>query len=252
MTHRQLYAEACRKAFAGYRLPEKIGCDRWGNQKPDGWTREEAERLVEYCRQGLRSFEIAPLLGRSAKAIQKAFVRLKFPRLHNICPSSGADNPAWKGGVYIDPRSGYRFRRVPNHPYAERNGYYQEHRLVVEQHLGRFLLPSEVVHHKDGNPANNDIGNLEVFASNGEHLKATLKGIAHNVSPAGRKKLSEIVRARWQNPEMANRMSHPRDIESFREGIRRRWQDPEYRQKTIAAQKKGIRKARLRREGLLP
>jgi len=37
-----------------------------------------------------------------------------------------------------------------------------EHRLVMEQHLGRYLLPTEIVHHRDSNRQNNDISNLEM------------------------------------------------------------------------------------------
>ena len=35
-------------------------------------------------------------------------------------------------------------------------------RLLMEEHLGRSLLPKEDVHHIDGNPDNNDIYNLEL------------------------------------------------------------------------------------------
>ncbi len=47
---------------------------------------------------------------------------------------------------FIDKR-GYRFVYMPNHPNVRKDGYIQEHRLVMEKHLGRFLKPKEVVHH---------------------------------------------------------------------------------------------------------
>lgn len=40
-----------------------------------------------------------------------------------------------------------------------------EHRYVMEQHLGRPLLPAETVHHVDGDRGNNSLGNLELFSS---------------------------------------------------------------------------------------
>jgi hypothetical protein len=39
----------------------------------------------------------------------------------------------------------------------------RQHRWVMENHLGRMLNRWESVHHKDGNPLNNDITNLEVI-----------------------------------------------------------------------------------------
>jgi hypothetical protein len=45
-----------------------------------------------------------------------------------------------------------------------------EHRAVMEQHLGRKLTRSEIVHHKDGDKKNNAITNLEVMTQS-EHAK---------------------------------------------------------------------------------
>jgi len=51
------------------------------------------------------------------------------------------------------------------------NGYIFEHRLVMEKHLGRKLLDTEAIHHMDRNPENNDISNLQLFSSHGQHTK---------------------------------------------------------------------------------
>lgn len=45
-----------------------------------------------------------------------------------------------------------------------------EHREVMEAHLGRKLESWECVHHRDGNRANNALGNLEVI-SRGDHAR---------------------------------------------------------------------------------
>lgn len=45
------------------------------------------------------------------------------------------------------------------------------HRVAAEYYLGRALQPDEVVHHKDGNRLNNTKENLEVLASQSEHMK---------------------------------------------------------------------------------
>jgi transcriptional regulator with XRE-family HTH domain len=66
----------------------------------------------------------------------------------------------------------YRLIVVPGHPMANRRGRLLEHRYVMAQHLGRNLLPSELVHHKDENPLNNHIDNLQLMSSVAQHRLA--------------------------------------------------------------------------------
>lgn len=47
-----------------------------------------------------------------------------------------------------------------------RNGVIElQHRAVMEQHIGRALLPGETAHHKNGDRADNRIENLELWSS---------------------------------------------------------------------------------------
>lgn len=57
------------------------------------------------------------------------------------------------------------------HPRASSEGCVYVHVIVAEQKLGRFLLPEEVVHHKDLNKLNNDPENIMVFASIADHSR---------------------------------------------------------------------------------
>jgi hypothetical protein len=63
----------------------------------------------------------------------------------------------------------------------------------MENQLNRILDPCEVVHHIDGDKANNDPNNLELFPHNGGHLKATLKGRVPNWTTAGKRRIREGV-----------------------------------------------------------
>lgn len=80
----------------------------------------------------------------------------------------GADNPMWKGGR--KKNNNYISIKNYEHPFCTKEGYVLEHRLIMEEHLGRFLEPREVVHHKDGIGTNNNIENLELFANQAEHV----------------------------------------------------------------------------------
>jgi hypothetical protein len=66
--------------------------------------------------------------------------------------------------------NGYVYARVPDHPNATSTGYVYEHRLVMEQHIGRFLGSDEVVHHENGKKTDNRIVNLKL-TSPGAHAK---------------------------------------------------------------------------------
>lgn len=93
---------------------------------------------------------------------------------HNV----GSKNPRWNGGRQIRT-DGYVFIYSPNHPHAIRN-FVLEHRLVMENHLGRFLKSKEIVHHKNENRSDNRLCNLELMD---QSRHATLHGMGHRRTP---------------------------------------------------------------------
>lgn len=74
-----------------------------------------------------------------------------------ICAMKGSRNHAWKGGKCISS-TGYILL-------SHNSKMIYEHRKVMEDFLGRSLLPEENVHHKDGNRANNHLSNLELWTT---------------------------------------------------------------------------------------
>lgn len=55
------------------------------------------------------------------------------------------------------------------HPFKDRYNQVRKHRLVMEKHLGRYLTPLEVVHHKNRDRADNSIANLELCNNSADH-----------------------------------------------------------------------------------
>lgn len=78
---------------------------------------------------------------------------------------SGSMSPTWKGGVQVI--GGYRL--------VSRGGKRkQEHRLVMEENIGRELSREEIVHHINGDKLDNRIKNLEILTQS-EHIKKHIR-----------------------------------------------------------------------------
>jgi hypothetical protein len=68
----------------------------------------------------------------------------------------------WKIQKIIS-KGDYNYAVVKEHPSCNKSGYVLEHRIVMENYLGRLLNSSEVVHHINGDKKDNNISNLEVM-----------------------------------------------------------------------------------------
>lgn len=135
------------------------------------------------------SAEIAKILGRQPRHIRKILQKYDMPRQKQGGPA-GDRNGQFVAGRRIT-LNGYALVTPPaDHPTAKRVkgrnlGYVFEHRLVMEQVLGRPLEDTERVDHVDGLTLHNHPDNLRVFASNADHLRETLTGKVPHWSEAG-------------------------------------------------------------------
>ena len=120
-----------------------------------------------YCQCGCgRKTNLAPKTERA-----RGYVKgqpLQYIIGHHGRGKSGSDSYHWKGGRRVHNQK-YVLVYSPNHPYRGKHGCVEEHRLVVERIIGRFLKPTEVVHHTDEDTFNNKSYNLVACENGGYH-----------------------------------------------------------------------------------
>jgi hypothetical protein len=91
----------------------------------------------------------------------------------------GPNNWHWCGGTKKHS-GGYILIYFPDHPAADRQGFVLEHRVVMENYLGRYLRSNEIVHHINQDKTDNRIENLMLLTrSQHAHLHQILKGENH-------------------------------------------------------------------------
>ena len=155
---------------------KRLGMELWRYPDPKNRVKKpnrldpQKDQIIELAQSGMNCGEIACQIGDDPEHVR---MFLAYYGVERQRPGArrGEKNVNWHGGQVVDD-DGYILVRAPgDHPGNNHNGYIRLHRLVMEQKLGRYLQPEEVVHHIDGDRQNNQPDNLELFEHNGLHLR---------------------------------------------------------------------------------
>lgn len=167
-----------------------------------GLTRERIRQILKRSGISIREFsgfkKVAILMNECLNCGAKFYrkkrgaAKPKFCKMK--CMGEYAHNKVSDKGV---PRKKYNSREYPIKKYkmrymGQRNGkpwYRHEHRVIMEQHLGRPLKTNEHVHHIDGNGLNNKLSNLVVIEA-GQHAHMTNIGWGPDESEAKSKRVT--------------------------------------------------------------
>ena len=139
---------------------------------------DNAEIVALYA-SGKSSLQVADTLGiskacvlrkvRAAGLVRSLREAFKISPTHGMrLKVSGAECLSWRGGKKKHS-DGYLQVMVKGHPFADQFGYVLEHRLIKEREIGRYLLPTEDVHHDNEVRDDNRAENL-ILLSHSKHV----------------------------------------------------------------------------------
>ena len=139
--------------------------------------------LEEKMPKGLKGFQKGNKLGlllrgykqseehkRNARKAQKKFLET------HLDYHKGSNHPNWRGGRRKTP-DGYIIILKTEHPFCNSHHYVCEHRLVVEEQIGRYLKPKEESHHINKIRSDNHPKNLMAFINKSAHRRFERGGI---------------------------------------------------------------------------
>lgn len=138
------------------------------------------EKLKEVYEKLNSLQKTADYFGVSKKLILNHMKRFNIPRNKRVKVDRIKKVDTYHKG-YITTWNGYIKVKAPkDYKYKDNKGYIMQHRLVMEQHIGRYLKSNEEVHHIDGDKKNNKIENL-LLMTRKEHRRIHLKDSIHKV-----------------------------------------------------------------------
>jgi len=169
------------KALKFFELEVKGRQSKYPELRDKEWLKKQYIEDLKSVRQ--IASEIGATVGATHSAIRWLGIDLRKSRvgLDIRFPEGrfGKNAARWKGGRRVS-KAGYVRIYSVGHPLCSSDGYVMEHRLVMEEHLGRYLTKEEVVHHKNGNKQDNRIENLELLSTKQEHVSLHFAAIAEN------------------------------------------------------------------------
>jgi|SRR3989344_2494547 len=128
---------------------------------------QKVNKVYELFEAGSMISEIVAQLSTNRETVRQYLLAKYTPEQKraivrkNIRWLRGKDSPNWKGGRETT-KEGYVCL------WLSRTEKILEHRKVMEDHLGRKLARSEVVHHTNGNNSDNRLSNLELTTYSAE------------------------------------------------------------------------------------
>jgi len=139
---------------------------------PELYNKEWLEQKFLHDNKTAR--QIANQLGCSTWSVVKSLQRFGVKKNLDACPHK-KDKSLPKGVIR---KQGYLLVYSPQHPFTSGRGYIGQHRLVVEEAIGRYLTDLEEVHHVNEKRDDNRVENLLVMPDYKTHMRF------HNNPPA--------------------------------------------------------------------
>lgn len=135
--------------------------------------------------KGIKTGLIPKTAFKKGNVAKKPFIKGQIPwnkgKSNTAWQKENSSN--WKGGIKIGA-NGYILLYKKEHPFCDSQGYVKRSRITMEEKIGRYLKPEEVVHHINGIRDDDKIENLQLSFNHSEHMKhhANLRKF-HKLSP---------------------------------------------------------------------